>query len=45
MDELRRNQAESTMTQLEFSTSMVEMDYSQVGLPRVLVKNEMSQPS
>ena len=44
MDELRRTQAESTMAQLEFSRSMAEMDYSQVGLPRFLVKNKMSQP-
>ena len=44
MDELRRTQAESTMAQPEFSRSMAEMDYAQVGLPRFLVKNEMSQP-
>ena len=44
MDELRRAQAESTMTQPEFSRSMVEMDHSQVGLPRFLDPNEISQP-
>ena len=35
MDELRRTQAESTMAQAEFSRSMVNMDYSQVGLSRL----------
>ena len=44
MDELRRAQAESTMTQPEFSRSMVEMDHSQVGLPRFLDLDEISQP-
>ena len=44
MDELRRAQAESTMTQPEFSRSMVEMDHSQVGLPRFLDRDEISQP-
>ena len=44
MDELRRAKAESTMTQPEFSRSMVEMDHSQVGLPRFLDPNEISQP-
>ena len=44
MDELRRAQAESTMTQPEFSRSMVEMDHSQVGLLRFLDPNEISQP-
>ena len=44
MDELRRAQAESTMTQPEFSRSMVEMDHSQVGLPRFLDLYEISQP-
>ena len=44
MDELRRAQAESTMAQPEFSRSMAEMDYSQVGLPRFLDPNEISQP-
>ena len=43
MDELRRNKVESTMARLEFSRSMTEMDYSQIGLLRFLVKNEMSQ--
>ena len=44
MNELRRTQAESTMAQAEFSRSMVDMDYSQVGLPRLCVQNEMDQP-
>ena len=44
MDELRRTQAESTMEQLEFSRSMAEKDHSQVGLPRFLHQNEISQP-
>ena len=44
MDELRRTKVESTMAQPEFSRSMAEIDYSQVGLPRFLVKNEISQP-
>ena len=44
MDELRRAQVESTMAQPEFSRSMVEMNYSQVGLPRFLNPNEISQP-
>ena len=34
MDELRRTQAAFTMAQPEFSRSMDEMDYSQVGLPQ-----------
>ena len=44
MDELRRNQAKSTMAQSEFSRLMAEMDHSQVGLPRFLDPNEISQP-
>ena len=44
MDELRRDQVESTMAQPEFSRSMVEMNHSQVGLPRFLKPNEISQP-
>ena len=44
MDELRRAQVESTMTQPEFSISMAEMDHSQVGLPRFLDLDEISQP-
>ena len=44
MDQLRRAQAESTMTQPEFSRSMVEMDHSQFGLPRFLDLDEISQP-
>ena len=45
MNELRRTQAKSTMVKPEFSRSIAKMDYSQVGLPRFLVKNEISQPS
>ena len=44
MDELRRAQVEYTMKQPEFSRSMVEMDHSQVGLPRFLDPNEIRQP-
>ena len=44
MDELRRAQAKSTMTKLEFSRSMAEMDHSQVGLPRFLDPYEISEP-
>ena len=44
MDELRRAQAESTMVQPEFSRSVTEMDYPQVGLPRFFYQNEISQP-
>ena len=44
MDELRRAQAESNMTKREFSRSAVEMNHSQVGLPRFLDPNEISQP-
>ena len=44
MDELRRTQAAFTMAQPEFSRSMDEMDYSQVGLPQFLNPNEISQP-
>ena len=31
-------------TQVELSRSMVDMDYSHVGLPSFHVQNEMSQP-
>ena len=44
MDELKRTHAESTMAQPDFSRSMVEMDHSQVGLPRFLDLNEICQP-
>ena len=43
MDELRRVQVESTMASPEFSRSMAEMNHSQVGLPRFLDPNEISQ--
>ena len=44
MDELGRTQAAFTMTQPEFSRSIDEMDYSQVGLPQFFNPNEISQP-
>ena len=44
MNELRRTQIAFTMSQPEFSRSMAEMDYSQVGLPRFFYPNEISQP-
>ena len=44
MDELRRTQAAFTMAQPEFSRSMDEMDYSQVGLTQFFNPNEISQP-
>ena len=44
MDELRRTQTAFTMAQPEFSISMAEMDYSQVGLPQFFYPNEISQP-
>ena len=44
MHELRRTQAAFTMAQPEFSRSMDEMDYSQVGLPQFFNPNEISQP-
>ena len=44
MDELRRTQTAFTMAQPEFSRSMAEMDYSQVGLPQFFYPNEISQP-
>ena len=44
MDELRRTQIAFTMAQPEFSRSMAEMDYSQVGLPQFFYPNEIIQP-
>ena len=44
MDELRRTEVAFTMAQPEFSRSMDEMDYSQVGLPQFFNQNEISQP-
>ena len=44
MDELIRAQTAFTMEQSEFSRSMAEMDYSQVGLPPFFYPNEISQP-
>ena len=45
MAEMKRNQVELVMAQAAFSRSMANMDYSQVGLPRLCVQNEMNQPS
>ena len=47
--QVQRSSLEETMTELdmehaEFSRSRAEMNYSQVGLPRFLDKNKMSQP-
>ena len=39
MDELRRTQAAFTLAEPEFSRSMDEMDYSQVGLPQFFNPN------
>ena len=44
MDELRRTQVAFTKAQPEFSRSMDEMDYSQVGLPQFFNPNEISKP-
>ena len=44
MDELKRTHVESTMARAEFSRSMADMDYSQVGLSRLCVQNELNQP-
>ena len=32
------------MAQAEFSRSMADKDYSEVGLPRLCMQNEMNQP-
>ena len=39
-----RTQTAFAMAQPEFSRSMAEMDYSQVGLPQFFYPNEISQP-
>ena len=44
MAEMRRSQADLTMVQVEKENSMDDMEYSQVGFPRLYVKNEMNQP-
>ena len=44
MAQLERSQAKMAMAQAEFSRSRAEIDYSQVGLPRFLDQNEISQP-
>ena len=44
MAEMKRSQAESAMAQAKFSRSMGDVDYSQDGLPRFYVQNEMSEP-
>ena len=45
MTELERLHAELVIKNTEFRRSMAKMDCSQVGLPRFLDQNEMSQPS
>ena len=44
MTEVRRSQANLTMVQAENEILMGAMDYSQDGLPRFYVQNEMSEP-
>ena len=44
MAELERVHAELVMENAEFRRSRVEMNYSQVGLPRFLDQNETGQP-
>ena len=44
MVELERLHAELVMENTEFRRSRVEMDYSQVGLPRFPYQNEMIRP-
>ena len=44
MAEMKRSQAELAMAQDEFSRLMVDMDYSQVGLPRFHVQDEIRAP-
>ena len=40
-----RSVTELAMAQAEFSRSMADMDYSQVGLPRFHVQDEIRSPS
>ena len=44
MTEVRKSQANLTMVQVENEILMGDMDYSQDGLPRFYVQNEMSIP-
>ena len=44
MAELKRVHAELVKENAKFKRSRVEMDYSQVGLPRFFYQNEISQP-
>ena len=44
MAELARSQGDLIMAQAEFSRSMAEIDYFQVGLPSFFYQNEKSQP-
>ena len=44
MIEVRRSQANLTIVQVENEILMGDMDYSQDGLPRFYVQNEMSKP-
>ena len=45
MDELEKVHVELVMENAKRSRSRIEMDYSQVGLPRFLDQNKISQPS
>ena len=44
MAKMKRSQVELAMAQDKFSRSMVDMDYSQVGLPRPHVQDEIRSP-
>ena len=44
MAEMKRSQVELAMAQAKFSTSMANMDYSQVNLPRFHVQDEIRSP-
>ena len=44
MAQLERVHVELVMENAEFRKSRAEMDYSQVGLPRFLDQNEISEP-
>ena len=44
MAEVGRSQDDLVMVQVQKESSMDDMDYSQVGFPRLSIKNEMNQP-
>ena len=44
MAEMRKSQVDLAMVQAKKERSLDDMDYSQVGLPGLYVKNEMNQP-